>query len=219
MKSSYFQQESPHPREGVNEPQSALASMLNLSGIFLENDKANGIYSTPFNHLDTPWKRSLTLEGLKRVVTGNLRGADEEIPPAIELVDGGNSSGDYALGSTVNPRRYLRLRDASRMVAFPPLSAVAMEVMVQSGQIVIPEFKADETKGHGPHPWTDGDEIVLDSAFISDRQVNPKWVAGGFKISDGPLGILYRYFLRDHSCQPLRCPHRTDARQGNPSQD
>ena len=86
------------------------------------------------------------------------------------------------------------LRDSARMTAFPPLSAIASQVTIQNGQLQIPEFK-EHAQGAGPHPWVDGNEILLDTARISSRDTTPKHVAGGFRVTDAlwssPIGASF----------------------------
>ena len=118
------------------EPRSALASMLELSGIILNDDKPNGVTSTPMNVIaEKPWKKALFLEGVKSGVRSKMQGYND-----IQLAAA--SSAQYPQGSSVHPRTYLPLRDSSRIRAFPPLSAVASQVTMQNGQIIIPEFVA-----------------------------------------------------------------------------
>ena len=175
------------------EPQSALGSFMQLANVNLTDDKANGIYSTPMKEIaQSPWKKALALEGWKQGVRGNLKGyRDDEI---VQALAGPASSADYAQGTSVHPRMYLPLRDSARMTAFPPLSAVASQVTLQNGQLIIPEFKENE-QGPGPHPWVDGDEINLDVARISERPTVPKAVAGGFRVTDAlwmsPIGASF----------------------------
>lgn len=174
------------------EPQSALASWMQLSGIVMNDNKPRGIVSTPMNKIDTPWKRSVFLEGLKSSVRSNLQGYLDD--PVVQKLAGPASSADYAQGTSVHPRMYLPLRDSARMTAFPPLSAVASQVTIQNGQIAIPEFKQN-AQGAGPHPWVDGDEIILDTARISERNTQPKAVAGGFRVTEAlwasPIGASF----------------------------
>ena len=174
------------------EPQSALASWMQLSGIVMNDDKPKGIISTPMNKIDTPWKKGIFLEGLKSSVRSNLQGYKDD--PVVQKLAGPASSADYAQGTSVHPRMYLPLRDSARMTAFPPLSAVASQVTIQNGQIAIPEFKQNE-QGAGPHPWVDGDEILLDTARISERNTQPKAVAGGFRVTEAlwnsPIGASF----------------------------
>ena len=176
------------------EPRSALASMLELSGIILNDDKANGVTSTPMNVInDKPWKKALFLEGVKSNIRSRLQGY-------MDIVEGlaAASAAQYPQGSVVHPTTYQPLRDASRIRAFPPLTAVASQVTMQNGQIVIPEFEAKDegkNKGPGPHPWVDGDEILLDTARISATTPQPTSVAGGFRVTDGlwnsPIGASF----------------------------
>ena len=53
----------------------------------------------------------------------------------------------------------------------------------------------ESKQGPGPHPWTDGDEINLDTARLSERNTQPKQVAGGFRVTDGlwnsPVGASF----------------------------
>ena len=189
--SAWAQQEYPVATMD-GEPQSALASWMQLSGIFMNDNKPKGITSTPMNKIDTPWKRGIFLEGLKSSVRSNLQGYKDD--PIIQQLAGPASSADYAQGSSVHPRMYLPLRDSARMTAFPPLSAIASQVTIQNGQLQIPEFKENE-KGAGPHPWVDGNEILLDTARISSRDTTPKHVAGGFRVTDAlwnsPIGASF----------------------------
>lgn len=191
--SSKLQQEFPVATLN-GEPRSALASMLELSGIILNDDKKNGVYSTPLNVIGAkPWKKALFLEGAKSGIRSKLQGYKDIVEELAAA-----SSAQYAQGSSVHPRQYLPLRDASRMTAFPPLSAVSSQVTMQNGQLVIPEFVAKESgtnKGPGPHPWVDGDEIILDTARVSESMPQPKAVAGGFRVTDGlwqsPIGASF----------------------------
>ena len=178
---AWAQSEYPVPTMD-GEPRSALASWMELSGIVTNDNKQTGVKSTPMNQIDTPWKKAIFIEGLSASVRNNLQGYKED--PVIQTLAGPASSADYAQGTSVHPRMYLPLRDASRLTAYPPLSAVASQVTVQNGQIAIPEFKENKL-GAGPHPWTDGDEIILDTARIRENNTTPKALAGGFKITDG----------------------------------
>ena len=176
------------------EPRSALASMLELSGIILNDDKANGVYSTPMNVIsEKPWKKALFLEGVKSRIRSRMTGYKDIIEGLAAA-----SAAQYPQGSSVHPRTYQPLRDASRIRAFPPLMAVASQVTMQNGQIVIPEFVAKDegkNKGPGPHPWVDGDEILLDTARVAETMPQPKSVAGGFRVTDGlwnsPIGASF----------------------------
>ena len=188
-----LQNEYPVPTmEG--EPQSALGSFMQLANVNLTDDPVSGVKSTPMNEIaKSPWKKALALEGWKQTVRGNLVGFMDD--PVIQQLASPASTADYVQGSSVHPRMYLPLRDSARLTAFPPLSAIASQVVIQNGQLYIPEFKEDKENGVGPHPWADADEILLDTARLSDRGTTPKAVAGGFRVSDGlwasPVGASF----------------------------
>ena len=189
----WAQENYPVPTE-ENEPQNALASWMQLSNVVTNDNKALGIKSTPMKEISkSPWKKAIFIAGLKKSVSDNLQGYLDD--PVIQTLAGPAATSDYAQGTSVHPRMYLPLRDSSRLTAFPPLSAIASQVTLQNGQIFIPEFKANEETGPGPHPWVDGDTINLDTARISERATTPKSVAGGFRVSDGlwqsPVGASF----------------------------
>lgn len=175
-----------------DEPDSVIGSWMQLSGISTRRDKSRGIVDTPLNQIDTPWKRAILLEALTDSIRCNLQGYLDD--PIVQTLAGPASASDYAQGTSVHPRMYLPLRDSARLTAFPPLSAIASQVTIQNGQLTIPEFKEND-EGPGPHPWVDGDEILLDTARISERTTTPKSVAGGFRVSDGlwvsPVGASF----------------------------
>ena len=177
---AWAQNECPVPTM-EDEPQSALDSWMQLSGIRTKDNRKTRVMSTPMNKIDKGYKRALLLEGLKSSVRTNLQGyRDDEV---IQQLAGPASSADYAQGTSVHPRMYMPLRDSARMTAYPPLAAVTSQVTVQNGQIQLPEFKESD-QGAGPHPWTDGDEIILDTARVTEPSTTPKHVAGGFRITD-----------------------------------
>ena len=165
----------------------AAGSVAEHLGVTLRSNARRKVHSTPMKEVvNHPGKLMAVKSCTKLNLVNKLRYTFE--PEAFASHQLAFGITDFQAGGPFNPYNMLPLRDGTMLKVFPPMSAIiAMTNTIGVGEaFLVPEYKepVPNNDDSGPVEWEPGTDIPLGRLSAVQSQLQPRWYAGGFMITN-----------------------------------
>lgn len=181
---AYMQELYPHA-EDPHEPKCAAEAVLEMNNIVLMGDKSKGIASSPMKRI---WNSNEAPKGfptgrlwsgcINTLLSNRYKGRNDIAPTNLDF-----SISDFEAGSAMRQYAVTDTRDPQRLVSFPPLSAIAANVIIQDSDVIeIPQVTYNEGN-ETPVKWNEGDDPNLARLTVKSSKGDSEYLQGGYEIT------------------------------------